>query len=62
MIIIIIAISLRPSTSPVNAQAEIGNDTLFPEVNDTIRALAVQPDGKILVGGHFTLRWLAVAS
>ena len=31
-------------------------DTGFdPGANDSVRALAVQADGKILVGGHFTL-------
>ncbi len=28
-------------------------DALSPEINDQVRALALQPDGKILIGGNF---------
>ncbi len=38
--------------APAQAQAV---DTFNPAANDYIYAVAVQPDGKILVGGDFTL-------
>ncbi len=37
------------------AQAQSAQDGFDPGVNGTVWALAVQPDGKILVGGRFTL-------
>ena len=36
------------------AQAQPEPDSFAPNVNDTVRAIAVQPDGKVIIGGDFT--------
>ena len=36
------------------AQAQPEPDGFAPNVNDTVRAIAVQPDGKVIIGGDFT--------
>ena len=38
----------------VTARGQSALDGFDPNANDVIRAFAVQPDGKILIGGHFT--------
>ena len=39
---------------PAHVQAQSANDGFDPAVNGTVRAVAVQADGRILVGGQFT--------
>jgi hypothetical protein len=43
---------LRLLTAEVQAQSAL--DGFDPNANDLVRALVVQPDGKILIGGEFT--------
>ena len=40
--------------APQPAAAQSALDGFDPGANDSIRSLAVQPDGKVLVGGYFT--------
>ena len=40
---------------PTIARAQSAIDGFDPGANDTVYAIAVQPDGKILVGGAFTM-------
>ncbi len=41
------------SAGKVAAQSAL--DEFNPDANNTVRAVAVQPDGKILIGGDFTM-------
>ncbi|NLT41911.1 MAG: delta-60 repeat domain-containing protein, partial [Anaerolineae bacterium] len=46
--------SLVIALPPLPAQAQSPDDGFNPGANEAVAALAVQPDGKILVGGNFT--------
>jgi uncharacterized delta-60 repeat protein len=37
----------------ISAQSSVTLDSFNPDVNDTVRALAMQPDNKIIIGGSF---------
>src|SRR6185503_11874746 len=45
-------VSLAPNTYAAPGDAELGFD---PNVSATVLCTAVQPDGKILIGGFFSL-------
>src|SRR5689334_18125822 len=47
-----IPLLLLMQNSPVRAQSAL--DGCDPKANDAVRAIAVQSDGKILIGGAFT--------
>jgi uncharacterized delta-60 repeat protein len=50
-----IAIAICVAICPVIAHAQSAVDGFDPGANDIVYAVAVQPDGKILVGGRFTM-------
>ena len=47
-----VAVLVGIASSPVHAQSPL--DGFNPGANNSVHALAVQPDGKIVVGGDFT--------
>ena len=53
---LVLLLSLAPLWTTATFAAENDLDPTFgnPNVNDVVKALAVQPDGKIVIGGQFT--------